>query len=396
MKNDVYWLWAQGAFGAASRAAADVAALHGGARYLHSLSYAEMRGVLPGMRPRYIERLCDKDLTKAERILEQIRLDGGFILNPDDEEYDERLRQLPSPPLCLFAKGTLPPADGLRVAIVGSRKATSFGASSARELARRLTTAGAVIVSGGARGVDTCAHEGCIEAGGYTVSVLGCGLSYDYNLGLRERILASGAVMTEYTPGTPPLGYNFPQRNRLIAALSDAVVVGQSGKRSGALITAGLAAEQGVSVYAIDELDGKNSTEGSRRTLEDGAIPITRANELLCDFMPVPPSERTPFTTLLTRFGEGRADPPDYQVNGGRRGGQKSRVKQNSIEKSVDTANFSIDAGKIYGILTTNPITVAEIESKTDLTPGGVFAALTELEMSGAIGSMPGKRYKRK
>ena len=408
MKNDIYWLWVQNVLGASSRWAAHITAMNGGARYLHSLTYDGIRAELPRLIDRHINRLCDKDLGGATRILEKVRRDGGFVITPEDSEYYDALRHLSSPPLCLFAKGKLPPFDTLRVAIVGSRKATDFGMKSARELARRLALAHAVVVSGGAAGIDTCAHEGCLEGAGKTISILGCGLDHPYNTqgaDLRERIINQGALVSEYPPGSPPLGYHFPQRNRLIAGFSKAVVVGQSGKRSGSLITAGLAGEQGVQVYVINEMDGKDSTAGSLKTLEDGATPITRADELLCDFMRMTPSERQPFTTLGNfNVYNNKTDTDDYNQNYADPVGTglapvptntpKSHLNLN--QKTVDLAEFSLDAGKIYGILTTTAVTVAEIESASELPPGSIFAALTELEIFGAIESLPGKRYKRK
>jgi DNA processing protein len=214
---------------------------------------------------------------RIDRIREQCRKKDIRIITLASEDYPPLLRAVPDAPLVLYREGAAVPGnDG--VAIVGSRFPTGAGGAFARELAQGLAAGGWTVVSGMARGVDSAAHEGALKDGGKTVAVLGCGVDVVYPpeaWRLRERIVERGAVLSEYPPGTQPLRHRFPARNRIISGISRGVVVAEAQARSGALITARLALDQGREVMAVPGNPLFPHTAGSNRLLRDGATPVT-------------------------------------------------------------------------------------------------------------------------
>ncbi len=198
--------------------------------------------------------------------------------------YPQLLDQIQLPPSLLYTLGTFDEADALSVAIVGSRSPTPYGIWAARALSTGLCAAGVTIVSGMARGIDTAAHVAALEAGGRTIAVLGCGLDVDYpreNKALKKRIAASGSVITEFSEGTQPLRRNFPQRNRIISGLSLAVVVVEASLRSGSLITAKWALDQGREVMAVPGRIDSRLSDGPNSLIGDGALPVVRAEDII-------------------------------------------------------------------------------------------------------------------
>ncbi|QIN82958.1 DNA-protecting protein DprA [Rubrobacter tropicus] len=209
---------------------------------------------------------------EARALLGRLGHAGVQTITLADEAYPARLRVAPDPPPALFVRGRLAP-EAL-VALVGSRKATPAGVEMARSLGRELAARGVCVVSGLALGVDAAAHEGALEAGGETMGVLGCGIDVVYpraNRGLFRRVEERGALVSEYAPGEAPLAWRFPARNRIIAGLSDAVVVVEAPEKSGALITARHALDAGRDVWAVPGPPGVPECRGSNRLLADGA-----------------------------------------------------------------------------------------------------------------------------
>jgi DNA processing protein len=194
-------------------------------------------------------------------------------LAPGDPRYPGGLRELaPAPEL--WVRGTLHDDDVLAIAIVGARRATPYGLEVAAQLARDLAARGVTIVSGFARGIDSAAHRAALEAGGRTIAVLGCGIDVVYppeNRRLVDAVAARGALVTQFPPGTPPLPYHFPTRNRTLAALALGVVVVEAAERSGSLSTAGFAGDLGREVYAVPGKITSPTSVGAHRLLRDGA-----------------------------------------------------------------------------------------------------------------------------
>jgi DNA processing protein len=203
-----------------------------------------------------------------------------------DDRYPSRLRQIPDPPPVLFVRGALEPADELAVALVGTRRASTYGRTVAERFAQELATAGVTVVSGLARGIDTVAHRATLDAGGRTVAVLGNGLDQVYptdNTLLARRIAAEGrgALVSEFAPGVPPDAVNFPRRNRIIAGLALATVIIEAGEHSGALITADFALEQGREVMAVPGNVLSPLSVGTNTLIRQGATPVASAAEVL-------------------------------------------------------------------------------------------------------------------
>ncbi|MHB0975844.1 MAG: DNA-processing protein DprA [Candidatus Aquicultorales bacterium] len=199
-------------------------------------------------------------------------------------EYPARLLRIAHPPHIVFLKGGTPPESEAGVGIVGSRGATVYGRSMAESIAGELAASGVTVVSGLARGIDTAAHLGALKAGGRTTAVLGCGLDIAYppeNRALMERIGEKGLLISEYPPGARPFAGNFPARNRIIAGLSDGVVVVEAAERSGALITADFALEQGKDVFAIPGSARSATSRGTHALVKQGAALVERGSDVL-------------------------------------------------------------------------------------------------------------------
>lgn len=219
-----------------------------------------------------------------EAELERIASAGHQVLTWSDEGYPDRLREISAPPPVLYLWGELAPVDRWAVAVVGTRRMSSYGRSVAEELARELAGHGITVVSGLARGVDGAAHRASLEGGGRTLAVLGSGLDVVYppeHRALAEEIAASGAVLSDYPLGTEPEPGNFPPRNRIISGLALAVVVIEAGANSGALITADFAAEQGRDVFAVPGNIYVPTSEGTNRLIRDGAHPLLDPKDVL-------------------------------------------------------------------------------------------------------------------
>jgi DNA processing protein len=219
----------------------------------------------------------DREIERLDRL-------GVRALTLADDEYPRLLRHISSPPPVLYVRGDLRVDDELAVALVGTRRATGYGLDMTRRLASDLAQAGVTVVSGLARGIDTAAHKVALDDGGRTVAVFGCGLDTIYppqNRALAERIVEQGALVSEYPLGTRPDARNFPVRNRLISGLSRGIIVVEAPIKSGALITASFAADQGRDVYAVPGSALSFTSAGCHQLIRDGATLVTSAEQVL-------------------------------------------------------------------------------------------------------------------
>ena len=206
------------------------------------------------------------------------------VVTFNDKEYPRKLSLIEYPPPVLFLKGEIREGDYYSIAVVGTRNITSYGRQVTQELTRFLTQNNITVVSGLARGVDSVAHKTALEAGGRTIAVLGCGVDIVYppeHRSLAAEVIQNGALVSDYYPGTPPEGKNFPPRNRIIAGLSLATVVVEAGARSGAVITAEFAASQGREVFAVPGSIYAIRSKGTNRLIRDGAFPLLDFKDLL-------------------------------------------------------------------------------------------------------------------
>ena len=236
--------------------------------------------------PRAVQNfISNRDARLPQRLDYFCRHNGVQILSYTDAAYPQSLQNLSDKPLVLYVKGELPQAN-YALAIVGSRRCSEYGVRAAGYFAKAMTREGIPIVSGGAKGIDTAAHEACLQAGGMTVAVLGCGLDIVYpseNAKLFARIAEQGALVTEYPPGVPPAAANFPARNRIIVGLSQAVLVAEAGKRSGAVITANIAADEGREVYCVPGNIFDGSSIGCHELIRTGAKLVDMPQDILDD-----------------------------------------------------------------------------------------------------------------
>lgn len=296
-------------------------------------------------------------LRQARRLLERLQV---RLLSFWDPDYPELLRQIHDPPALLYLRGQLPQQDCF--AIVGSRRATSAGLQLTRELAAELAAHDICIVSGLARGVDSAAHRGALDAQGATIAVLGCGIDRIYppeNGRLFEAILQQNAIVSEYPPGTPPLAGHFPGRNRIVSGLSRGVLIVEASEKSGSLITGDFALEQGRDLFAIPGAVHTPNSQGTNRLLKEGAQLVTEAGDILQALWP----------------------------------------KQSSRAAQQATRSFSLqlDSGslKVYQQLGHEPLHMDEIGRKCGLTPMEVSAILLDLELRGGVKMLPGNSYIR-
>ena len=225
----------------------------------------------------------------VDREISRVRAVGADLLCLDDERYPRALRFTADPPPLLYVKGRVEAADTEAIAVVGSRAASPYGLAVAERLARELAGRGITVVSGLAIGIDGAAHHGALRANGRTIAVLGCGIEQVYPLrhrGLAAEIAARGALVSELPIGTPPLGQNFPRRNRIVSGLALGVVVVEAGERSGSLITARLALEQGREVFAVPGEAGLDRTRGTHRLIRQGARLVESAADVIEDALP--------------------------------------------------------------------------------------------------------------
>ncbi|MBK9122298.1 MAG: DNA-protecting protein DprA [Chloroflexi bacterium] len=229
-----------------------------------------------------------RDIDVPGEVARVQRLDARFVTLAD-EEYPYLLRQIPNPPMVIYVRGELTDADQRALAVVGTRKATRLGAETARALSTDVARSGFTIVSGLAQGIDFEAHTGALEAAGRTIAVLGTGIDMIYprqHTRLADDITRSGALVTEFAPGTPPDGQNFPRRNRIISGLSLGVLIVEAPERSGALVTATAAAEQGRDVFAVPASLNNVQGRGCNRLIQDGAKLVMSAADILSELAP--------------------------------------------------------------------------------------------------------------
>jgi len=247
-------------------------------------SLDELRGV-PGVGPKLANVIHHaREHVDVDSIIKWCDSNGVSLLSSDTDEYPEMLLDIIDAPPVLFVRGEILPQDSFAVAIVGTRHATVYGRNQANRIAFGLAKAGVTVVSGMARGIDTAAHQGALDAGGRSIAVFGCGHAHIYppeNEGLADAIAADGALVSEYAPHVSPRGGLFPQRNRIISGLTHATLVIEAPNRSGSLITARTASEQGRDVLALPgNVDNRNS-QGTNQLIRDGAKLIRNVDDIL-------------------------------------------------------------------------------------------------------------------
>lgn len=353
----------------------------------------EAYGNIDLIRKSDIDNLCDKDLRYAREIIEKTEKLGAYILDFDDEKYPQSLKNISMPPYVLYVRGSLDLSRNMvGIGIVGTRDMNEYGEEVTRKLGFELARSGFTVVSGLALGVDAVAARAAIAAGGETIAVLGCGIDIDYpktNRKLREEIEKYGAVVTEYPPGTRPIAPNFPLRNRIIAGLCECVLVTQAPKSSGALITAKYAVDMGKEVFCVPGSIFDLSCAGGNNFIKTGAMSVTSSEDITELYK----------SRLVSRSPrEIRREIENTQPEKkGKIRKKLEEVKKKIVKPSVNDVKYNdLDETQraILSIIIENDrISVDEIIRKTDIAPSKIGAALSLMEMLGAVRKMPGNFY---
>lgn len=342
-----------------------------------------------------LEKLISSSPSETYHVIKACKDNGWHIVTYEDECYPALLRQIKNYPLVLYVYGDKEVLKTqFAIGIVGTRNATEYGSQAAMNLSYNLASAGAVIVSGGALGIDSCAHEGAIKAGGKTIAVLGNGLGSSYlrqNENLRDSIAQNGAVITELLPFTDPSRTTFPVRNRLISGISRGLLVVEAGEKSGSLITAGYAAEQGRDIFAVAGSIFSNGYNGTNNLIRDGAKSVFSANDILGVY-----AERFSRYININTTAERLAE-TEKQVYE-----KPAEIKEKKIEKKEETKNavlpeipdfLSDNAKKLVQFISEEEKTADKLSDDSGMSISDVLSALTELEMFSVIEMHSGKRY---
>lgn len=311
-----------------------------------------------GLSARLVESLLDiRARVSLEQVWNRIQSLGIQVLTWESEDYPRRLREIDQPPPVLYVLGNLLPQDEFAVAIVGTRRITAYGRQVAENTASFLARNGLTVISGLARGVDSVAHKAALDAGGRTLAVLGNGVDRIYppeHRKLAEMIIQNGALISDYPLGTPPDSLNFPPRNRIISGLAQGVVIIEAGERSGALITASFAADQGREVFAVPGNINAPQSVGTNRLIQQGAHPLVDPHEIL-------------EVLNLT---------------------QVSAYQAARVALPADAAE-----ARVLGVVTQEPLHIDDICNQTGMPIDAITAALTMLELKGMVRQVGGMHY---
>lgn len=351
-----------------------------------------------GVSPAQAE--LDHDLSAADRILADCQRLGQRIMTIQDAEYPQRLRNIFDPPLTLYVRGRMPAIDEeAAIAVVGTRDCTPYGIAAAERISQELAASGAVVVTGLAKGVDSAAARGALRAGGTVVGVVGNGLDVYYpweSKDLYEDVAAAGVLISEYPPGSEPEKHHFPARNRIMSGLGAATLVVEAPERSGALITARLALEQGREVYAVPGPIGAPASVGCNRLIRDGAGLAAEGWDILRDFQERFPEKLHPagdlpaWTPLPTRR---RAEPrrrPEPESE------PEPKEEPKPALRAVSPQGLTDDQIALLRVLEPEtPIQVDDLIERTGVPARRVSSALTMLEIDGCVAQHDGKRYTR-
>ena len=382
-----YWVWLAECRGVSNQAVLALLRHFGSPE---DVFYADTGEILltEGITREQAKALEDHKLDKADKILADCQRLGLRILTIQDAEYPGRLQNIYDPPCLLYVKGRLPAIDEeAAVAVVGTRDCTPYGVACAEKLGYGLANGGAVVVSGLAKGIDAAASRGALRAGGVTVGVVGNGLDVHYPYESRylyEDIAAAGVLLSEYPPGTEPAKNHFPARNRILSGLSLAALVVEAPERSGALITAETALEQGRDVIAVPGPIDAPASVGCNRLIRDGAGLVSDAWDILREYAGRFPEK--------LKQEEAREQPAvlGYQAR------QKSEPKPVPPSLDMKKSDLTDDQLALLRAMSDEePALVDDLIEQTGIPTRRVLSALTLLEMEQLVTQHSGKRYTR-
>ena len=438
-ENTLYWLWLAEKCGIASKQFGRLIEKYDDPFDVYRLSEDEIEQ-LEGINGALRAKLCEKDLENSYSILKYCKENRVDIISYGDSRYPARLKNIEDAPILLYCLGHFPDFNSaLCIGIVGTRKMSEYGKQSAYKIGYELSSAGAIVVSGMALGVDGAAASGALSAGGRTVAVLGCGISVVYpkeHKKLMEEISRKGAVITEYPPTEAPHGHNFPKRNRIISGLCQGVLVVEGAAGSGALITARRAIDQGREVFALPGKIDESNSEGPNELIREGAYPALCSDDILrhYDFLYHDVIDYSKHTKAKRKVARGDADAalkkygvgsrvlkfandpkpqepaqtqtPDEEcfVLEEKREEEQAPIEQASAEKSESMADNSAEllAGldettrRVFESLPIDKAVSPDALAAAGIGVGDAITSLTMLELCGLVSSLPGGLYVRK
>ncbi|MGN0520265.1 MAG: DNA-processing protein DprA [Candidatus Fimenecus sp.] len=400
MNDEIYWIWLLRCLGPAAPIA-DMIEVFGSARGVYEAGTVEWRlsGILTAKQ---IAALSKYSPSESGGVLRACRENDWEILTPDSVYYPQKLRELRNFPPVLFLQGDKEVLlREVKIAMVGTRKATNYSLRVATALAQSLSAAGVTVVSGGALGIDSAAHSGALRAGGKTIAVLGCGLGTDYlreNAALRREISENGALITEFLPFSPASRTTFPLRNRIISALSLGTVVVEAGEHSGSLITARYAMEQGRDVFAVPGDVISSAFTGANKLIHDGAKPVFSPLDILEEYVytysdTINPEAAERVFQTVQKLPPHRSVPAHAENAPAAQKAAPPKASANPVGILPETASKNAQA--VYAALGNGERHIDELCEATALSVGEALAALTELELYGCAALTQGKKYKK-
>lgn len=399
MSNKRYWIWLQQCLGAGARFK-EILEYFGSVEKLYNTNIIELR-MSPVLTSKQIDRISKYNINEADRIIAECEKNNWQIIAYDDRKYPQRLRDIANPPAVLYVDGVLPNIDDYAViSIVGTRKASTYAIRCAGVMAKGVALCGALVVSGGAIGVDSAAHKGALSAGAKTVAVLGNGFGNDYlksNQSLRDEIKSNGALITEYPPGTPATKQTFPMRNRIISGLCVGLLVVEAGVKSGSLITAGYAADQGKDIYAVPASIFDYNFYGTNKLIDDGAIVATSPSVLVEGYAQQFKSlDLSKLKTARELFDEGVDKSANSPKTPQLEFESIAKDRSMAVKRQELAMELKGDEQLVYNVLNQSFMGIDDVINKSSLSSNQVLVALTMLEMKGLVESASGKRYKLK
>ncbi len=365
--NIIYWLWFTLKRNITARERTVLLQKYKNAKNIYDATALED---IHNLSDKAAKAIMDKSLTDAQTVRQKVEHMGGYMLTIEDEEYPSLLKNIYDPPYVLYLKGEHIDWDNLlTITVVGTRKHDDYGRKATEFFARGLALAGATIVSGMARGIDSIAGVTAIKSGGKTVAVLGSGLDVIYppeHANLYEAICKNGVIITEYPPGTRPLKENFPRRNRIMAGLSYGILVTQAPEKSGALITASYAVENGRDLFAVPADVFNEYSVGSNRIIRQGAKAVIAIEDIISEY---------PYLTIIP-LSEKKAE----------------KMRKDKL-KELDLANLNELQVKIVKTLNNDSLHIDAISREIDIPSFEVDAELLMLEIQCIIRKLNGKLY---
>lgn len=372
-----YFIWLQGALGAGNIRAVKALKYFGNAENIYKASPSE-RKAAGIFSPKDLSRLSGTKIDTAKIIIDDCRKYGIDIIPLGDKKYPYCLSVIDNPPIVLYVKGEMLDFDNTpAICIVGPRKVSDYGKKAAYSLAYRLSKSGMTVVSGGAVGSDYYAHVGALKADGKTALVMPCGIESGYlsqNAPLRKCVSENGCIISELPPKAGLTKFSFHIRNRIMSALSLGTVVVEAGEKSGALITANHALNQGRDVFVIPGLPTEKQYVGSNALLRDGAKPLLDVSDIFNEYIP-----RFPDKIDIKKAFE----KPQKRAK---------KTEKKEVYKKLSNETLSKEAKIVYNHLDKHKFYPDEIGG-TDLGSSEILSALIELELEGLVRSLPGGRY---